>query len=162
MRPSPRRPDPRDDPAALCARNVLDLVPRAMRLLREEMRREAGVGLSVPQFRVLAFLGRSPGASLSAVAAFLGVADATASAMVDRLVRRRLLTRGEDPAERRRVALALTAQGTALLARSRAHTRAWMEVRLAGLSRPQLLALANGLALLDRALGGPAGPGEKP
>src|SRR5512140_2274127 len=85
-----------------CALQIQEVVPRAMRLLRGEMRHEAGAALSVPQLRALAFLGRTPGASLSAVADFLGVADATASVMVDRLVRRRLVTRSGNPEERRR------------------------------------------------------------
>ncbi len=139
----------------LCARQVLEVVPRAMRLLREHMRREAGAGVSIPQFRVLAFLGRTPGASLSSVARFMGVADATASVMVSRLVERRLVSRVSDPAERRRVVLALTARGATILERSRAHARGKVAERLEALSGPDLDAVARGLALLDRALGAP-------
>jgi len=123
-----------------------------MRLLREEMRKGAGVGLSVPQFRVLAFLGRTPGASLSAVAEFIGIADATASSMVDRLVRRRLVTRSGNPAERRRVMLTLTEGGRALLELARDHTRARVAEWLSSLRSSELGEMANGLALLERAL----------
>lgn len=79
-----------------------------MRVLRHEMRREVGEALSVPQFRVLAFLGRNGGRSLSTVAEFIAVAAASASAMVERLVRRGLVVREGDPKERRRVRLRLT------------------------------------------------------
>lgn len=134
-----------------------------MRLLREEMRRQAGAGLSVPQLRALAFLGRTPGASLTALAGFLGVAGPTASVMVSRLVERGLVRRGGDPEERRCVRLTLTARGATLLERSRAHARARLARRLEGLAGPELEAVSSGLALLDRALGGAgdeAGAGE--
>ena len=140
--------------AEACARQILEVVPRAMRLLRAEMREEAGASLSVPQFRVLAFLRRNPGSRLSAVAGFVGVADATASVMVDRLVRRRLVTRAGDPSERRCVRLVLTARGAEMVERARGRTRDRMAAQLATLAGGELAELARGLALLDRALGG--------
>jgi DNA-binding MarR family transcriptional regulator len=151
-RPTKRR----QDDGARCARAVLEVVPQAIRFLRKEMRHEAGEGLSVPQFRVLAFIGRTPGASLSAVAAFVGVADPTASAMVERLVRRVLVRREGDPAERRRIMLTLTPHGAALLERARAHARTCVEERLAGLDDSELATLSAGLELLRRTLGQPA------
>jgi DNA-binding MarR family transcriptional regulator len=162
MRPRPRELDERGEGAAPCAQQILELVPRAMRLLRAEMRQAAGPGLSVPQFRVLAYLGRDPGASLSAVAQHVGVASATASAMVERLVQRRLVSRSGDPAERRRVRLALTAQGAALLDRSRAHARTRVEERLQVLTPAGLAELAAGLARLDHVLGAWTAAGERP
>ncbi len=145
----------------LCARQILEVVPRAMRLLREEMRREAGAGLSLPQFRVLVFVGRTPGTSLSTVARHVGIADATASVMVSRLVERGLVSRTSDPEERRRLMLTLTARGTTLLERSRAHARQRVAERLEALSGEELSAVASGLALLDRSIGG-APQGERP
>ncbi len=145
----------------LCARQILEVVPRAMRLLREEMRREAGAGLSVPQFRVLVFLGRTPGAALSTVARHVGIADATASVMVSRLVERGLVSRTADPSERRRLMLRLTQRGATLLERARGHARLRVAERLDALSGDELAAVAGGLALLDRALG-PAGDGGRP
>src|SRR3974377_815227 len=84
-----------------CARAVMEAVPFLMRFLRMEMRRQRAPHLSVPQFRVLAFLSRHPGSCLFAVADYLGVARPTASILVDRLVRRGLVTRTVNPAERR-------------------------------------------------------------
>jgi DNA-binding MarR family transcriptional regulator len=145
----------------LCARQILEVVPRAMRFLRGEMRREAGAGVSVPQFRVLVFLGRTPGTSLSTVARHVGIADATASVMVSRLVERGLVSRTSDPSERRRVMLRLTQRGTTLLERARAHARLRMAERLDALSGEELAAVAGALTLLERALG-PAGEGSRP
>ncbi len=116
-----------------CARAVMEGVPLVMRFLRSEMRRQRASHLSVPQFRVLAYLSRHPGACLFAVADHLGVARPTASILVDRLVRRGLVARAEDPAERRRITLRLTASGARLFQQAREATRAW----LAGILREQ-------------------------
>lgn len=135
-----------------CARQIVDVVPQAMWLLRREMCKRTAESLSVPQFRVLAFLGRNPDSSLSKVASFVGVADATASAMVERLVRRGIVLREGDPRERRRVMLGLTKEGSAVLDRARARTRTRVAKCLATLTRSELSALAEGLDLLHRAL----------
>ncbi len=161
-RPERRRAAGTKGAAEECARRILEVVPRGMRVLRQEMRREVGSRLSVPQFRALAFLGRTPGASLSAVAEFMGVAAATASAMVERLVRRRLVMRKGDPHERRRVMLALTPRGATLLDRAHAHARARVVERLAGFTASDLVALAQGLASLARVLDPAANPEERP
>ena len=138
--------------AQSCARQILEVVPRAMRLVREQMREEAGKSLSVPQFRVLAYLGRNPGSPLKAVASHVGVATATASVMVERLVRRRLIVRAGDPEERRCVRLKLTAQGAEVVERSRGRARERVAERLGALSGPELSELSRGLSLLERAL----------
>jgi len=123
-----------------------------MWLLRREMREVAGRGLSVPQLRVLAFLGRSPGASLSAVADLDGVTAATASAMVERLVRRGLVSRQADPQERRRVKLSLTQEGVTLLEGARAHARGRVAERMRLFTGEELAVLAQGLELLRHLL----------
>ncbi|MEW6047730.1 MAG: MarR family transcriptional regulator [Bacillota bacterium] len=134
-----------------CAREIMETVPQVLRFVRTEMRRHASPQLSVPQFRVLAYLGRMPGASLSDVAGHLGVTSPTASAMVDRLVRRGLVERAQHPDERRRVVLRLTEAGSALLERARALTRARVAQVLATLSESDLRRLGEGLAALRRA-----------
>lgn len=136
--------------AEACARAITEVVPRVMHLIRTEMRRHQPGRLSVPQFRTLLFLQRHPGASLSAVAEHLGVSRPTASALVDRLVRRGLVTRSPDPAERRRVVLGLTDAGHQQLAEARRRTQAHIAQRLAGCRPEELAALADGLRLLQR------------
>src|SRR5215211_5109443 len=81
----------------LCAREVMETVPLVMRFIRAEVRSRRAPSLSVPQLRVLTFLSRTPGAPLSSVAEHLGVARSTASAIVDRLVRRKLVSRTVHP-----------------------------------------------------------------
>jgi len=132
----------------VCARAVMEAVPLVMRFLRAEMHRHRAPHLSVPQFRVLAYLSRHPGSCVFAVADHLGVARPTASILVDRLVRRALVTRTENPVERRRVALWLTPSGVRHFRQTREATRTW----LAGVLREQpascLQQMIQGISLL--------------
>ena len=134
-----------------CAHTVMDTVPMVMRFIRAEMRRNRTSALSVPQLRALAFLDHHPGSCLSHVADHLGVTTPTASVIVDRLVRRGLLRRSEDPQERRRVVLALTARGRRQLEQARKATRKWIADVLASLPRPALRRIEEGLCLLGSA-----------
>jgi DNA-binding MarR family transcriptional regulator len=135
----------------LCAREVMETVPLVMRFIRTEMRSRRAPSLSVPQFRVLTFLSRRPGAPLSSVAEHLGVARSTASAMVDRLVRRKLVSRTTHPEERRSVVLTLTPAGTQHLQHVRAAASTRMAKVLAGLPAADLLQATQGLTLLGNA-----------
>ena len=131
-----------------CAREILDTVPLVMRVVRTEMRRRSGEVISVPQFRALAFVHRHPGVSLAGVAEHLGVTPPTASTIVDRLVRARLLVRTADPRERRRVALALTPSGARMFARLRGYARQRVQTRLAGMPASDLRRITYALSLL--------------
>jgi DNA-binding MarR family transcriptional regulator len=145
-------PDPSETAAEHCARRILETTPFTMRLIRQKMRGEAGESLSVPQFRVLAFLGHHSGISLSALAEHLGVADATASTMVERLVKRGLVSRDIHPDERRRVAIRLTEEGSALLERARAKARSFLAGSLEALDEGRIRKIQEGLELLMDAL----------
>jgi DNA-binding MarR family transcriptional regulator len=131
-----------------CAREVMETVPLVMRFIRTEMRSRRAPSLSVPQFRVLTFLSHRPGAPLSSVAEHLGVARSTASALVDRLVRRHLVNRTTHPEERRSVVLTLTPAGTQHLQQAREAASTWMAKVLAGLPAADLLQVTQGLTLL--------------
>jgi DNA-binding MarR family transcriptional regulator len=159
-------PDAHDPPsrgiADACARRLLETVPFVMRVIRQEMRGVTSENLSVPQFRILAFLGHHRGVSLATVAEHLGVADATASAMVERLVRRALVSRTIHPQERRRVVLDLTTEGATLLEQSRARARAFLAVSLAPLAERQLNQLYDSLEFLGQTLGPGSPKGERP
>ena len=132
----------------LCAREVMETVPLVMRFIRTEMRSRRAPSLSVPQFRVLTFLSHRPGAPLSSVAEHLGVARSTASAMVDRLVRRELVSRTTHPEERRSVVLTLTPAGAQHLQHARGAASARMAKVLAGLPAADLIQVTQGLTLL--------------
>ena len=128
-----------------CARELLDAVPPVMRVIRNEMRRQSKPELSVPQFRVLSYVNRNPGASLSAVADHIGLTRPAMSILVDGLVNRKLVARETDPADRRRLTLNLTRQGQNRYASARQHTQAQLATRLAALSLVERETLAAAL-----------------
>jgi len=138
-------------PASLaCAKQVVETVPMIMRLIRSDVRSQ-GARTSLPQLRVLGLLSRQPGASVSDVGAHLDVTTPTASALVDRMVKKHLILRKEDPSERRRVVLTLTAEGKELLENSRARTQSLVAHLLACETPEQLNKISEGLALLANA-----------
>lgn len=140
-----------DSPSAhACAAAVLDVVPGVMDAMRAAMRRHAGSQLSVPQFRCLAFIKREPGASIGAVAAFLGVSMPTASAMVDRLARAGAIAPSADPDDRRRQRLHITAEGDTQLADIRGGAHNDLAQRLASCQADDLPVLLAGLDALRR------------
>jgi DNA-binding MarR family transcriptional regulator len=124
---------------------ILETIPPAMRAIREQMRSGRAASLSVAQFRLLLFVRRHPGTSLSPLAEHLGTTLPAASQLVERLVRAGLVTRAQHPEERRRVELRLTDAGDATLAECDARTRSWLCERLAGLEETELDRLASAL-----------------
>jgi DNA-binding MarR family transcriptional regulator len=133
---------------------ILETVPPSMRAIREQMRSGRAASLSVAQFRLLLFVRRHPGTSLSPVAEHLGTTLPAASQLVERLVRAGLVTRGQHLAERRRVELRLTETGGATLAECDARTRAWLCERLSGLPGEELDRLSGALQDLRDLLAG--------
>ena len=134
------------------AREVMETVPVVMHVIRTEMRSHKAPVWSVPQCRVLTFRSHRPGAPLSSVAEPMGVARSTASAMVDRLVRRPLVSRMTHPEARRRLVLRLTPAGGQHLPQARQAASARMATVLAGLPAADLRQVAHGLARLGRAV----------
>jgi DNA-binding MarR family transcriptional regulator len=124
---------------------ILETIPPSMRAIREQMRSGRAASLSVAQFRLLLFVRRHPGTSLSPLADHLGTTLPAASQMVERLVRAGLVTRAQHAEERRRVELRLTETGDATLAECDARTRSWLCERLSGLDEAELDRLASTL-----------------
>lgn len=98
-----------------CAEALLDSIPEVMQVIRSQIRRQRNVELSVPQLRVLAFLNRHPGATLSTVAEHIGLTLSSMSLQVTALVARHLIDRTGSPIDRRCVTLTLTPAGKAVL-----------------------------------------------
>jgi len=120
-----------------CAGEVLETVPLIMQFIRVEMRRSRGRGVSVPQFRVLAFLGRTDGASVSAAADRVGLSLPATSRLVDGLVDRGLIRREPSPEDRRRVVLRLTARGRDLVRKARSSAQSRLAEALDALTPAQ-------------------------
>lgn len=131
-----------------CAREILDVVPLVMRVLRSEMRSHRGPGLSVPHFRVLAFLDKNEGASLSEVADSVGLRLPSMSTLVDGLVDRGLVTRAPSASDRRRLALCLTPRGRSNLAAARRATQAKLSELLLDLSAKEQATVIDAMQIL--------------
>lgn len=85
----------------------------------------AGLGASVttPQLRVLVMLSSLGPLNLTRVAEGLGVNPSNASRTCDQLVSQDLVSRTEDPHDRRNIVLQLTNDGTALVEALMSHRR---------------------------------------
>ncbi len=140
-----------------CAHAVMQAVPVVMRAIRAEMRRNGTPLLSIPQVRTLSYLHRSPGSCLFHLAEHLGVTRPTASTLVERLVRRGMVSRAEDPQERRRVVLRLTPLGLRHFERTRHATQRWMTTVLSRLSAVELRHIKKGVTVLTAPFDGAVG-----
>jgi len=116
------------------ARELLEVIPVIMKDIRSEMRSRRPHDLTVPQFRTLAFVDRNEGASLSAVANHMGLTLPSTSRLVDGLIARGMLTREDNPADRRRLKLGVTNHGLTILETSRRGTLTYLANKIASLS----------------------------
>lgn len=112
---------------------ILEIIPTINHEIRLEMRKHRGADLSVPQFRALAILRRSPGISLADLAEQVGLLPSSASAMVDGLASKGFVVRAESAEDRRRVELRLTAAGAEVLERSERSVLVCLAERLSAL-----------------------------
>ncbi len=133
-----------------CAAEILESVPTVMGFIRSQMRRHRGPCLSVPQFRTLVFLDRSGGASLSALAEFLGISLPATSRLVEGLVRKRFVIRRIPTENRRVVALALSSGGRKTIGFARRATESQLVEVVASLPRGECAAIRRALRILRR------------
>jgi DNA-binding MarR family transcriptional regulator len=127
------------------ARQLLEVVPLVMQDIRSEMRRRGLLDLSVPQFRVLAFVKRNEGASLWEVARHMGLTPPSTSRLVDNLIERDLMTRADHPDDRRRVRLTVTRRGRTILRKSTDETVSYLAHKLSGVD-------ANSREVIEKAV----------
>jgi MarR family transcriptional regulator, organic hydroperoxide resistance regulator len=81
-------------------------------LERTSKRMSGDIGVTGPQRLVLRVVGLFPGLSAGDLAAIMHIHPSTLTGVLQRLAAQRLLTRIDDPSDRRRAVLRLTAAGT--------------------------------------------------
>ena len=130
---------------------ILELFHALMRHVAESHAPEfLVVDITMSQAKALYLLSVRPGATMSSIAAELGVGASAVSGLVDRLVTQGYVERQEDPADRRQQLVTITDAGTATLDRMR-EMRAQVTLRLLkGLDDDELEAFRTSLTALDR------------
>jgi DNA-binding MarR family transcriptional regulator len=101
--------------------------------------------LTLPQFKMLVVLAKCEASDIGGVAEQLCIAESTASYLVDRLVQARLVERADDPEDRRRAIVMLSAEGRTLLD-SLIGPQDWLNEVLKGMGSDDLAALKQGFS----------------
>ena len=140
------------DPAQQDLESIVEAFRQAWRALRANDPANWAEGLTMPQIRVLFFLGRSGPASVGQVATGLGISQPSATETLDRLVRQGLVDRAPDACDRRVVRSVLTERGKEMIDRPWETRRAVLTTALRGVSPEERSAIAHGLELLSVAL----------
>lgn len=109
-------------------------------------------GLSPEHWRVMALLHEQPGLGASAIARGAVLPSASVTRHVDKLVELGMVVRRVDPADKRRVVLALSTRGQENAERLLAEERAVEDTIAAGLGAERFKALARDLSMLPHVL----------
>lgn len=107
--------------------------------------------LSPTQVNALMHLHRGKECGVSEIAVYLGITNAAASQMVERLVKAGFLYRMEDPLDRRVKTLSLSPAGRDLVERSVDARKCWMESLTQELSSDEQKNIAQALITLTEA-----------
>lgn len=91
-----------------------------------------GTGLRQVLFAILSIVSNSPGINQSRVGKLLGIKRANMVSLINELIDLGLISRMEDPRDRRSMSLTVTAAGTALIREGLKKIRAHEERMLAG------------------------------
>lgn len=132
-----------------CAGKILQIIPEITHFLRDEVRKYGQPRLSLSQLRILYFLDHHPESCLSEVAQYLDVTPPTMSGAIERLVQQGLVTRINDPQERRRILLSLTSTGSKYQQQVYQALVERIEQKLNSLSQKQSGQIVEGLLLLE-------------
>jgi|HubBroStandDraft_2_1064218.scaffolds.fasta_scaffold165490_1 DNA-binding MarR family transcriptional regulator len=141
--------------AADALRRLVDRVSHRSGLALSAM---SDAGVTLPQVLLLGHVEDRDATSPTEIAAAMGASLPASSQMIERLVQLGLLERTEEPADRRRKTLAITAEARALLRRLRSARSTDYERGLAPVARGLLVEMA---ALIERVLAELDGPGER-
>lgn len=144
----PYRPDERTRRIAA----VLDAMDELVQQMSEGHTSEfLEIGITMPQAKTLYLVATVGDIRMSALATRLGVTLSTVSGLVDRLVDAGLVSRHDDPADRRQVVVAITSEGASLLERFRELNRRQLGDLIGGLTDRDLVTVAHATTILARA-----------
>lgn len=121
------------------------------RSMREFVQFSKDSGLSMSQLSTLFRIYHSKACGVSAIGEHLGITNAAASQMVDRLVQLGFLERSEDPLDRRVRQLSLTGKGRKVVEDSLSARRHWMAQLTDALTPQDQSAIIAALTILTQA-----------
>jgi MarR family transcriptional regulator, organic hydroperoxide resistance regulator len=108
--------------------------------------------ITIPQLKSLFFIRNQETTNLSKLAAALNVTPTNVTGIVDRLVKKGLVTRTESDQDRRILLLRATSEGEELVSKLRETRRGYMSEILGHMNADELAALAQGYSLLVKAV----------
>ncbi|MBI3557055.1 MAG: MarR family transcriptional regulator [Deltaproteobacteria bacterium] len=126
---------------------LLEVIPRMMRIIRTEMRQLGKQKLTVPQFRVLLQLSQQP-MSNQELASWMGVSAPTMSKMIDNMVKRNLITRKTEAADRRQILVTNTKKGRTLVQATRGIVQQRFTEKISLIPEDKLKAIETGLSIM--------------
>jgi len=121
------------------------------RSMRETIKFWKDSELTMPQMSTLMRLHHGSACGVSEVGSLLGVTNAAASQMVEKLVQQGLVERSEDPNDRRAKQLTLTPKGRALIQKGLEARRRWLEELITALTPEQQKIIITALPHLTEA-----------
>ncbi len=133
-------------------RAVIELQRRVNRSLREYTTDAwMNLSLTIAQLKSLFFIANEGSTNFKKLAAALGVTPSNVTGIIDRLVEQGLVSRTENPEDRRILLLRATDRGQALLTDLRESRISHMSQILAHLSPEELSCLVHGLTAFVKA-----------
>ena len=133
-------------------KQIIELQRQVRRVLRRR-KPEAwmNLNLTIAQLKSLFLIAREGSMNTKSLAEGLGVTSSNVTGIIDRLVKQGLVSRQENPEDRRMLRLRVTDKGEDILTSLREETISSMSEVLARMSIEELSSLARGLSSLVKA-----------
>jgi DNA-binding MarR family transcriptional regulator len=133
-------------------KQIIELQREVRRALRQYVPNAwMDLNLTIAQVKSLILIAHEGSTNTKTLAEELGVTPSNVTGIVDRLVKQGLVSRQENPEDRRMLQIRVTDKGEAILASLREETISSMSEVLAHMSKEELSSLARGLSSLVRA-----------
>jgi len=130
-----------------------ELRPVLLRIARELRREIHSLGVTGGQVSVLEAIKRRPGITAARIAELERISAPAMSNHLARMEKASLIERTRGDIDRRRVGLALTAEGEKVLRSVRKRRTAWLAARLEKLDEAERAAIEQAIAPLEKLLG---------
>ncbi len=136
-------------------KEIMELHRRVNRVLRDyDVDVWMDLSLTVPQLKCLFYISNQGKTNFRKLADRLKVSPSNITGIIDRLVEQGLVSRTENPEDRRVLLLQATNEGETLVTELREKRSIYLSQTLTDLSPEELDSIAQGLALLVRATEG--------